>query len=480
MEGQALVMQDKFQEAWDRFGQADMLFQDWEALRPDPAELKARAALHLEKYQQAREILENISINFPYREQDKRIRAGLLYIEVLARQGDVIKAEQFYYDIFHNMAETPRGREILEELYRLHPHELLDGQGHYCKLLMRQGKIREAMKELDRAYNQCLKEGVGTQGLEPVIEVVVPAYLEHASQAGNNYDIVQIWWLYGRQIADKDTRLHCQGLLAQAYENLGLNSEALHLTEQLRGALPSPSLPSPVEMNLRQSRLLIKNGRIKEAIPGLESLVPEARDWPTLQEVYGLLAEAYADNGQDLESAQAWQTLSQTPDLPPEKLGRALINAGEVFLDHGMTTQTLELGLKGLIHEKELVERTAADAAIADPWGNSTGQRLRSMLGKTYCERGDYGRAIIVLGDLLAQPDLAGEERSGVMMQLADCHRHVGELTQALDLYEQLAGSDKTPPIWRKTATQWRDNIRWNLDHPGWAIPAGGPVAPAL
>lgn len=474
--GQVQAQLGNYDLAWESYVEADKLFPDWPMNDDDQAENKAKTAYRLGKYQLARDILEDININFYRRDENKRVRAGLLYIEVLAELGQVRKAESRYYDIFHNLEETEKGRKIMEKLYRLYPEDLIEGQGHYCLLLMRQGKIRKAMKELDRAYNQCLKEGVSTQGLDPAISLVVPAYLKHAQEMGHHYDIAQIWWLYGRLIEDQDVRLQCQAILAQSHEKLGLYEDALRLTQQLCASLPSPNLPSPVQMHLRESRLLLKNDQTNEAIERLEALVNQTNDWPVLQETYGLLAKAYAETGRDLEAAQAWQTLSQTPDLAPELLGEALVQAGEIFLDNQMTTQTLELGLKGLIYENQLIVKAqdnpekAATQTAKGPWESDAGRQLRRLLGQTYFERGDYERSIIVLKDLLNQPGLQDDERCKVMLQVARDHRQLGQAEEAFDLYAQLAENEDTPQIWRQIAKQWRDNIRWDLNNPYWMI----------
>ncbi len=65
------------------------------------------------------------------------------------------------------------------------------GETNYCELLWKRGQVQAAMTELDRAWKQCLREGIDTRGLESAARSILPAFMELAMQTGHPYDAMR-------------------------------------------------------------------------------------------------------------------------------------------------------------------------------------------------------------------------------------------------------------------------------------------------
>ena len=464
-EGTIRLDQGDAEGAWGAFEKATAVDPKWTSMDPAGCENMAKAALQSNRLAQAREYLEYLNQSFPHRGDSEAIKLSLLYADVLARQGDTATAEATYAELLIGLGATNQGAAIQKRMLQLHPDVMTEGEGRYCMLLWRQGKIKEAMKELNRAYQQCLREGIPTTSLDPLVSTILPPFMERSAALKQSLEVVQGWRIYNHTIKDLKVRRRCQKPLADALEDLGLYRDAIDLIEQLRqDSVTSTSLASS-DLDLQEARLHRLKGSPKKAIPLLEGVLALNSEPAMEQSIYQELAKVYLANGQPLEAAQAYQSLANTAGVDSPAMGDALLQAGEIFLKQGMPMQTIELALKALIYERQMHEQMSEAG-----WPASTGIALRLILARAYLAREDTAREAIILEDILKQPKLTKEEKAQARLMLGDAYRMMGRTIEAEQIYQEQAGDDKTPEPWRGTASQALKVIQWNREHPQWKV----------
>jgi tetratricopeptide (TPR) repeat protein len=453
--------------AWEAFKKATQLDPQWINLDVEGCENMARAAMLTGNLGPARTYVEFINRNFVHREDDKKIQLGLLFAEIQLRQGDLKNAEDNYASLFSLLRDSPKGLPILKQILDKRPQDLVNGEGHYCMLLWHRGQIPQAMAELDRSYQQCLREGVSHDDLQGPIESIVPSFMEYAVRKSRPFDVVTVWKLYGNIIKTNPLRWRCMIPLAESLERTELPREALTVIDQLKqeSRLTAPVLDSPW-LKLREARLRIKLGEVQQAIPILEGLLGGCHDAELTAQTYGQLAEAYRLSNRLLEAAQAFQSLANLPGITPTERGNALLQAGDIFMRKGMTVQAIELSLEGLIFEKELLEKSKEPG-----WDLGTGTALRLQLAKAYAAHADDKRARIVLEDILQRPELLADVKSEARLMLGDSLLKLGRKGEAIRIYQAAVEDGGTAAnLWKDAAGQRLKTIDWDRAHPLWKI----------
>lgn len=449
--------------AWEAYKRATEIDPKWISLDMEGGKSFARTALETNHLTDARIAVEFIIDSFS--SDEEKVRLLLLYAEILVRQGDLRTAEDIYYTMLRNIERTAKGAEVRKKMLSLYPNEMLDGQGRYCTLLAREGKVAEAMSELNKAYNTYLREGGPVDRLDPAMQVVVPLYMEYAMAHRNPYEVVKIWKYFGHSAAKNEPlRRRCLAPLADALEALDLNKEALQIVSELREDRPTSGTASPLDLAIQDARLRLKNGSPERAAQLLEDL--QTMDGgPDRQAAIGeLLVEAYQKANRPLEAAQALQALAEAPGVAPARRSEALLQAGEIFLERKMPAQTVELGLKCLLREKQELEK--AQAQEGDPPDPVRANALRLLLARAYQASGDMARERVVLEDFLARPGITPEQKTRAEIMLSDNQRLSGQLDDVERLYQAVKGDAAADADWRKAADQMQRMLDWNRRHP--------------
>ncbi len=458
--GRALTELGRHEEASLAFAEADSHDAHWIQRLPVALEARVEAALHSGRLDEARTLIELLH-QMISGDEERRVRLLLLYAEVLERAGEEDAAADAYNQILTRLGETPDGAELQKKLFARWPDDVLRGEGLYCMLLFRRGQIKQAMTELDRAWRQCLAEGIETRPLLPAIRAILPPFIEHALDQGQYHDVMQAWRQYGFAIEEQDARRRCFVPLVDALEELGLEREALGVLARLEreGLLIGP------RTLLQTARLKFRLGQYEAALEGLEALHEEELDGNQRMALYELLARTYGELARPLEAAQSWQLLASTPGLDGVLLVDALLEAGELFLEAGMPLQAVELALKGLIHEKR-----AQSGEAAAPWPAVTSAHLRFLLARAYDRQRDHARTVIAAEDALAGQALPAETAIQTRLLLAGARRQLGQSREALALYEEVAGDPAAPAPWRDYARLISRTIRWDMNHSQWTV----------
>ena len=401
-------------------------------------------------------------------EGDEFYRFGVLFADILDRMGDSETASDTYRLFLKEFEKNPTGAAVQQTVFRDHKQIQVESEQRYCMLLWRQGKVREAMAELARAYDQCIREEIDLEPLLPLVETILPTFMREAIANRQYFDSARAWQYYGHKIPSDGTRLECLALLVEAFEGLGLDEDALKLVTLLIKEGPSPNLPPMEQLRITEADLYIKTNRAASAIPDLEKLVDSVNDPDLKIRTYRSLARAYLENDQTLEAAQALQTLAAMPNVDAPLLGESLLQAGSIFLDRGMAQQATEVGLKCLILEKQRLEQ-----GLDSGWSATTGNSIRLMLARSYIGRRDFVRSAIMLDDLLDRPNLAPENRAMAQTMLGESLRRSGRLTEASKVYASAIKPD-VPQLLQDNARRELKILEWDRDHPQWRV---GPEA---
>lgn len=459
--------------AWAAFQKANQLDPQWINLDVDACENMARAAMETGHLDQARSYIEYITKYFTHRDDDKRMRLLLLFAEVQTRQGDIKSAEESYATILSSLRDSERGNAIMKQMMMLESSDLIKSESQYCMLLWRRGKVNQAMRELNRSYQDCLRGGLTADQLQAPIESIVPTFMDFAVRTDRPFEAVSAWRTFAPLIKNPAARRRCLIPLAEALEKLKFPREALGVIRQIKALDPPPadaSLSDPC-MSLQEARLNLALGQPVRAIPILERLLGKTSDPTYTMEACEQLSEAYKQNNQPLEAAQAYQSLANTPGIAATRRGTALLKAGEIFMQRSMPVQAVEIGLKSLIFEKEVLDQNKGNG-----WDAQTGSNLRLMLARAYTAREDYARARIILGDLLRRPALSAEDKAQARLMLGDGALRLGHPQEALQIYQQTDQDDATPPLWKNAARDRLKTFDWDRDHPQWTINSAAPL----
>jgi predicted Zn-dependent protease len=323
------------------------------------------------------------------------------------------------------------------------------------------------MAELHRAQQQGIRNGLDTRGLEPLMEKIVPPFMAEAIEDRRPFDAVQAWRLYGGKLRDVAVRNRCQRPLATALASLGLNREAMEIIKRLKQAgMEDPGLARI------EAEMLLEQGDAAEAVELLEPLA-SARQDAERAATLRLLARANERLNRPLAAAQALQALARTPGLEPDELGETLMRAGNLFTRQGMPVQAIELGLQGLVYEREQAKRSPTAG-----WKPTVGNGLGLMLARAYATRNDVGRSALVLNALLARPWLTPEQTAEARWMLARADAQLGRQKESAATLTQLIKDEKTPALWRAAATDAQALNTWDEKNPTWAmnpVAASGP-----
>ncbi len=472
LRGRAQVALQRPEEAWQTFREALALDPQWINVERDALEALVEAAIATDRLELARQYIEFLNSSFTFENDERRLRLVLLYADVLARQGDEKTAVSVYNKILARLGDSAKGAEIQRRLYRNYPGDVTAGERNLCRLLFQRGQLVEAMRELDRAWRQCLREGIDVGPLADAARDILPPFMERQQAMGHDYDVMQAWRLYGRVIADSATRRRCWRPLAASLDKLGLTTEALRTIDELL-RLGVDSEAEERRLVAAAARLRLEQGDPQSALSDFETLLEQPIDESLRLEVTRNLARAYQLLDRPLEAAQTWQLVASSPYAAPSLVGHALTEAGRIFLDSGMHEQSLELALKGLVYEKQ-----SADAKAPAPWEAAVSLALRLQLARSYEAAGDDARMTIALEDLLARPGLDPSTMAPARLMLAAGRRRLGQPQEALSLYEKVAADRTTPEPWHTFAQVTLRALRWDLTHPAWPIGWGQP-APA-
>ncbi|MEN6626561.1 MAG: hypothetical protein ABFD69_10070 [Candidatus Sumerlaeia bacterium] len=472
--GMAFVGSGLNDRAWQSFEEATRIDPQWTRSEPDSLEALVEAALSTGRLDQARKYIEFMNDVFGADRDDRRMRLLLLYAEVLAAKGDEQTAIEAYNQILVRLGQTAKGAEVQRRLLAMHPESIVRGEQRYCLLLWQRGEIQQAMIELDRAWKQCLREGIDTRPLEDAARSILPSFMELALQTGHPYDAMEGWRLYGHCIGKPEDRRRCFRPLLDAFEHLGLYHEALRTIQLMEDGGAGPNDPASLRFAIQAARINYRLGDYVLTISRLEGILAEDLPDDLRRDAYEYLARSYAAAGRPLDAAQAWQLLASTPGLDSNLLAAALTESGHLFLHAGMPLQTIELALRGLVNEKQSV------AAGREPWPVKTSIDLRLMLAQAYSEKGDLPRATIAVEDLLAQNELQPEIQAQARLLLASCRKRLNQTREALEVYESVAKDARTPAPWRHYAQVIANTIRWDLSHPNWKLDWQPSAKPAL
>lgn len=459
-EGNIKTSMGNYTGAWDSFVEATRANPEWLPSNLDGAKALARAAMESGRYDYARKTVTYL-IDSKYFAEEEQWNLTLLYAEILTRQKDLKFAEEVYFVLFR-MAQTEKGKDVRRKMLAVYPNDLVDSEGRYCILLVMQGKVPQAMNELNRAYFEALHDGAPAERLAPAMQVVVPLYLDYAVAHDMPIEAINTWKYYSHATSSAPLRRRCLAPLSAAFEKIELYNEALPLVRELRHDLATTtSTLSALDLEIAEARLEIKLKNPGAAIPLLEG-IQQARTAPEHQgELYELLADAYQKSGRPLEAAQALQSLADIGGIALARRNEILCQAGEIFLGKGMPRQTIELGLKGLLFEKQALEKASGlgdDAA--------GGYALRLMLAKAYLATGDLARQHIVLEDLLRRTGLSVEQKTLAEIMLSNNQRQTDQLSDVEQLYQTIRNDPAADADWRKSAEQMQRIMDWNRRHP--------------
>jgi tetratricopeptide (TPR) repeat protein len=456
---------EEYEQAWGVFQEAFALDPQWISLELDALEALATAALETGRLEEAREYIEFATNNFKFSRDERRIRLLLVYADVLNRLGDRKTAMDLYHLIKKRIGESAKGALVQERLYQAYPEDVARGAVHYCVMLCRDGKVREAMEELRHAWEQCLREGIDIGPLEDAMREIVPAFIEQAMIKGYAFDAMQAWRLFGYAIVDEAQRRRCFLPLVEALEQLGLYGEALGVVEQLEQMNRDEGATFQTRYQLQTACLRYHMGETGEAIEQLEAILakPLAEELKSL--AYEYLAKSYLEAGRELEAAQAYQLLASTPGVDGPLMGEAFLEAARLFLEAEMPMQSVELALQALIYESQSLRMHGTE-----PWQVKTATQIRMLLARAYIEGNDFSRAAISLEELLELDGLEPSQRIRGLMMLADCRGRLGQLREAMALYEEVAENADAEPMWREVARVNLRSMRWDENHPGWQL----------
>lgn len=455
--------------AWEMFLKATEINPNWQTLSPEATEAAAYAAYDLEKYDNAQYLINFIFNYYPNMDDEQTVKLTMFLAEVLAKRGDYDQAETIYATLLSSYpGKQGQTNALVQKMIDRYPDELSQAEERYAKLLMRKGKIRKAMLELDRAYNQSIREGIDPSPLMPLFDQIVPAFMRTAMRNDYPFDAAEAWNRYNQSIRNPAVRHQCLSELIEALEALGLEVEALEGTEQLLQRVGQENVPPENTLLLRKGRLLHKLRRFKEAIAVLEPLVDAPITQPMLAEVYELLGSSYEHLDRDLEAAQMYQAKGDLSVLDSDELGEAWLRAAQIFLEQGQARQCRELCLKAMIHERDML------ATWGHGWQNEMGSWFASLLADSFVEEADYPRAEIMLRAYLEREGLADADRMLAQLKLANVLYHLNKKTEARELYGQLASTDEGNKILQQLS-QYNANIMdWNEEHPYWEIKLTG------
>lgn len=463
-EGCIKTVSKDYKGAWTSFHEANRLSPNWLASNMEAAKSVTRTAMEVGQLDQALQTVTYL-INSQYFADEELWNLTLLYAEILTRQKDLKMAENVYFLLFRKAAQTAKGIDVRKKMLEIYPNDLVDSEGRYCMVLVEKGKIPQAMNELNRAYIEALHDGAPATRLEPAMQLVVPLYLDYAVAHDMPIEAINTWKYYSHATSSAPLRRRCLAPLADAFEKLELYDEALPLIRELRGDRPTNGTATPPELLLQEARLEVRLKNPARGIPLLEGLQQTGFAPQRQLELYDLLADAYLKAGRPLEAAQALQTLADIGGCPPSRRNEALCQAGEIFLGKGMPRQTIELGLKGLIFEKQALEKSANATDNA-----AGGHALRLMLAKAYLACGDPARQRIVLEDLLRRPGLPVEQKTLAEIMLSNNQRQNGQLPDVEQLYQAIKNDPAADADWRKSADQMQRIMDWNRRHPDQSI----------
>lgn len=462
--GIALVGANQHEAAWKAFEEATKVDAQWMHHEADALEGLIEASLKTGRIAEAGKYIEFTNDVFGIDRDDRRMRLLLLYAEVEAAGGDEQNAIEAYNQILVQLGKSPKGADVQKRLLAMHPEAVVRGEKNYCDLLWRRGEVQQAMAELDRAWKQCLREGIDTRSLESAARPILPAFMELAMQTGHPYDAMQGWRLYGHTVNKNEDRQRCFRSLVDSLEQLGLYFEALRTIKIMEDDGEPLSGPAAWRMKLQAARINYRLGDYVMAISRLEDVLAEPVGDDLRRSAYEYLARSYGATKRPLDAAQAWQLLATTPGVDTELLATSLTESGRLFLEAGMPMQAIELALKGLVHEKQTAE------AGREPWSQKISIDLRLMLAQSYRETGDITRAMIAAEDLLARDELSPEVSAQVRLLLASCRQRLNQTREALAEYEAVAKDPNTPAPWRQYAQVVVNSIRWDLTHPNWKL----------
>lgn len=465
--GDILAAKADYPAAWASYQQASTLDPKFLNLYVKSGLGLVRTALetgHLEEAKAA------VLITFNFYEDEDLVNLSLLYAEVLRRLGNVDAAEEAYFTTLRSIETRPNGPEILQRMYKRYPDELLAGESRYGMLFLQTGQVRESMAELKRAYDTAQREGLPLARLETAFQSVLPIFMEQSVSRDRPSDAFEAWRAY-HHLATSDTlRRRCLFPLARALEKLNLYTDALKVVRELRENTTTSDTVAPGDLALQEGRLLLKSGAAAQAVPLLEELQRQEPDGERQTALYALLAEAYLKANMSLEAAQALQSLAALPGVPIDRRIDNLRQAGEIFLQNAMPVQSIELGLKGLLQEKQAQEKPSPPTL--DPAG---GNALRLMLAKAYQAHGEVNRQQIVLDDLLRRPGVTPEQKAEIQILLSGSQRQEGRISDAEEIYKAVAADPAAEANWRDSATQMQKMIEWNRKHPDQLIDLNGP-----
>ncbi|MCE5229682.1 hypothetical protein LLG95_08810 [bacterium] len=462
--GMALVGTKQHELAWKAFEEATNLDPQWTRREADPLEALVEAALTTGRLDEARKYIEFMNDVFGSDRDDRRMRLILLYADVLAAKGDEQTAIEAYNTILVQLGNSPKGADIQRRMIALRSDAIVRGETNYCMLLYRRGEIREAMAELDRAWKQCVREGIDTRGLTNAVRSILPPFMELAMQTGHPFDALQGWRLYGHVIDKAEDRRRCFRPLVDSLEQLGLYREALRTIKLMEDGNAEQAGPAAWRMKIQAARINYYLGDKVMTISRLEQVLGEPLNDELRRAAYEYLARSYSATNRPLDAAQAWQLLASTPGLEPDLLATALTESGRLFMEAGMPMQTIELALKGLVQEQQSAE------AGHEAWRAKTSIELRLLLAQAYRLTGDATRATIAADDLLARHDLQPEVAAQARLLMASCRQRLNQTREALEDYESVARDPATPAPWRQYARVVANSLRWDLSHPNWKL----------
>jgi tetratricopeptide (TPR) repeat protein len=444
--------------AWKSYERATALDPGWTNLDFGNWEKLAIAARDTGHYRQAASHVQELLRNYGNRDKSENYKLLLLHAELLERLGDTDVAEQTYATVLREFGKSLSGAEIQSKTRKQFPLEVLQSEGRYCMILWRRGKYAQAMGELHRTHNHCLREGIDPKPLQPIIETVLPDFMRSALEENQPFETAQAWRLYNHFVEAPKQREACLDPLGEGLERLGLYPEALQLMHQHRGAQPT------AERVLREGRLLLVAGEVEKARVLLEKPLPTLATRTQQAEADFLLAKVYGRLGEPLQAAQAFQAVAENPHAPIEDRGTAFLTAGNLFLDAGLPLQSIELGIKAIMLE--------GDARNNDPpaWNAATGNALRLMLAQSYLARGDTPRGDILLEYYLARPEGSAGDRAMARLLAAQTRRRLGRLEDAIAHCQAVLDNEATPRLYADQARTLIKLLAWDKDHPRWAI----------
>ena len=463
--GDILTETGQFEAAWQAYQEARKIDPAWLSLNPDSGELMALAAAEIGELTTARQTLEYINQHFSYREDERKVALALQFADVLERLGDLDAAEGTYAALLAELGDTPKGAAVERRMLKVFPDRVVGGETRYCRLLWRRGKLTQAMTELDRVWNLCLREGISTEPLRELVGKIVPDFIAFCARHDQPFAAVQAWNLYQASIGNSAARQSCMPPLIESLALLNLNDEALRqllLYEQHATADAEDS----ARLALLKAQLLSRLERTVEAIELIEKNLARIDDPDQSAKALRLLAEAYSAEDRPLEAAQAWQALAEVNPADSTTVGEASLRAGEIFLEQAMPLQAMEIGLKALFHEQQHL-----DQGLPVTWAPEVRDGLLLMLAKAYRARGDQQRALILLDEYLARPSITAGEAAFARRMVAECHREAGRLDASRAAYEAILADERAPAPWPQIARRALDELSWNEQNPQWSIP---------